>query len=46
LFGIAATDSRTLVAAAGSVFALGVLACYLPARRAATLDPCRIFREE
>ena len=46
LFGIGATDSRTLVAAAGSVFALGVLACYLPARRAATLDPCRIFREE
>jgi ABC-type lipoprotein release transport system permease subunit len=26
--------------------AFGVLASYLPARRAATLDPCRIFREE
>lgn len=46
LFGIAATDSRTLITAAGTVFALGVLACYLPARRAAALDPCRIFREE
>ena len=46
LFGVAATDSRTLVAVAAGVLALGVLASYLPARRAATLDPCRIFREE
>jgi putative ABC transport system permease protein len=46
LFGIAATDSRTLIVAAGGVLAFGVLASYLPARRAATLDPCRIFREE
>ncbi len=46
LFGIAATDPRTLIMAAAGVFAFGVLACYLPARRAATLDPCRIFREE
>jgi ABC-type antimicrobial peptide transport system permease subunit len=46
LFGVAATDSRTLMMVAGGVFALGMLACYLPARRAATLDPCRIFREE
>ncbi len=46
LFGVAATDSRTLIMVAASVLALGVLASYLPARRAATLDPCRIFREE
>jgi putative ABC transport system permease protein len=46
LFGIAATDSRTLILVTAGVFALGVLASYLPARRAATLDPCRIFREE
>jgi putative ABC transport system permease protein len=46
LFGVAATDSRTLILVAGWVLALGVLASYLPARRAATLDPCRIFREE
>jgi putative ABC transport system permease protein len=46
LFGVAATDPRTLVAVAAGVLALGVLASYLPARRAATLDPCRIFREE
>ena len=46
LFGVAATDARTLVVVAAGVLALGVLASYLPARRAAALDPCRIFREE
>ena len=46
LFGIAATDSRTLIMVAAGVLAFGVLASYLPARRAAMLDPCRIFREE
>jgi predicted permease len=46
LFGIAATDSRTLMMVAAGVLAFGMLATYLPARRAATLDPCRIFREE
>jgi len=46
LFGVAATDAPTLIAAAAGVLAFGVLASYLPARRAAGLDPCRIFREE
>jgi len=46
LFGVEASDARTLMAAAAGVLALGVLASYLPARRAAGLDPCRIFREE
>ena len=46
LFGIAANDPRTLSAVAVGVLALGVLASYLPARRAATLEPCRIFSEE
>ena len=46
LFGVAATDSRTLIVVAAGVLAFGVFASYLPARRAATLDPCRIFREE
>ena len=46
LFGVAATDARTLTMVAGGVLAFGVLASYLPARRAATLDPCRIFRED
>jgi putative ABC transport system permease protein len=46
LFGVAATDSRTLIMAAAGVLVFGLLATYLPARRAATLDPCRILREE
>jgi ABC-type antimicrobial peptide transport system permease subunit len=46
LFGVAATDPPTLALVAGGVLALGALASYLPARRAATLDPCRIFRED
>jgi predicted permease len=46
LFGIAATDFRTLIVVAAGVFAFGVLASYLPARRAASLDPCTMFREE
>ena len=46
LFGVAATDSRTLILAAAGVLAVGVLASYLPARRAAALDPCSMFREE
>jgi ABC-type antimicrobial peptide transport system permease subunit len=46
LFGIAPTDLRTLIVVAAAVLAFGVLASYLPARRAATLDPCRIFREQ
>jgi ABC-type lipoprotein release transport system permease subunit len=33
-------------AVAAGVLAFGVLASYLPARRAARLDPCRTFREE
>jgi predicted permease len=46
LFGVAATDARTLILVAAGVLALGVLASYLPARRAAALDPCSMFREE
>jgi predicted permease len=46
LFGIAAADARTLLLVASGVFAFGVLACYLPARRAAGLDPASVFRED
>ena len=46
LFGVAATDARTLTGAAAIVLTLGLLASYLPARRAAKLDPSRIFRED
>jgi putative ABC transport system permease protein len=45
LFGVTATDPGTLVAVAAGVLGLGGLASYLPARRAAALDPSVMFRE-
>jgi hypothetical protein len=46
LFGVTATDPETLLAVAAGVLVLGGLASYLPARRAAALDPCSMFRED
>ena len=46
LFGVAPTDFRTLAGVAAAVLAAGLLAAYLPARRAAALDPCDALREE
>ena len=46
LFGIAATDARTLILVAAGVLGCGVIASYLPARRAAAFDPGVILREE
>jgi ABC-type antimicrobial peptide transport system permease subunit len=46
LFGVGAADTRTLILVAAGVLAVGALASYLPARRAAALDPCSMFREE
>jgi ABC-type antimicrobial peptide transport system permease subunit len=46
VFGVAATDPRTLLLVTAAVFAMGTLASYLPARRAAALDPARMFRED
>jgi putative ABC transport system permease protein len=45
LFGVAADDLRTLLLVAGGVFACGALASYLPARRAARIDPSISLRE-
>ena len=45
LFQVEARDPATFAAAAGVLVAAGVLAAWLPARRAASLDPAAVLRE-
>jgi putative ABC transport system permease protein len=45
LFGVSATDLRALIAIPATLLLVAVLACALPARRAARLDPAQILRE-
>jgi putative ABC transport system permease protein len=46
LFGVSPTDPLTLVVAAASLFAVAVVAGWVPARRAAALDPARALWAE
>src|SRR5579872_4482873 len=46
LFGLKATDLQSLLAAAGLLALVALAASYLPARRAANLDPTAALREE
>jgi len=46
LYGVAPTDSTTLGTAAALLFAVGLAAAWLPARRAARADPMLALREE
>ena len=46
LFGIGATDLFTFASAATLLFALTLLACYVPARRAMRIDPIAALRCE
>jgi putative ABC transport system permease protein len=45
LFGISARDPRTLLGVPAVLTAVALVACLLPARRAARLDPAVILRE-
>ena len=45
LFQVEARDPATFAAAAGVLVAAGLLAAWLPARRAARLDPATVLRE-
>ncbi len=46
LFGVQPTDIMTFVSVAGLLFLVALVACYLPARRAAGLDPMQALRTE
>jgi ABC-type antimicrobial peptide transport system permease subunit len=46
LFGVAPTDPWSLAAGVALVLTMGFAACWLPARRAARLDPVRVLRAE
>jgi predicted permease len=46
LFGIQPADPLAFVSTAGVLAAIGVAAAFLPARRAATLDPIQVLRHE
>jgi predicted permease len=46
LFEVSATDLLTFAAGAATLTAVALAACYLPARRAARLDPMRALRQD
>jgi ABC-type antimicrobial peptide transport system permease subunit len=46
LYGVSATDPTTIVVAAAILSAIALLASYLPARRAAGIEPTTALRED
>jgi ABC-type antimicrobial peptide transport system permease subunit len=46
LFGVAGTDPATYAVVTGVLLAAGVVACWLPARRAARTNPLEALRQE
>ena len=46
LFGVRPADPAALALAVALVFLVGVIACYIPARRAMRVDPMVALRHE
>jgi putative ABC transport system permease protein len=46
LFGVSPTDPATFVAATLAMLGVALIACWLPARRAASTDPVRALRSD
>jgi ABC-type antimicrobial peptide transport system permease subunit len=46
LFGVSATDAVTFSVVAITLIVVGLLACYLPARRATKVDPMIALRRD
>jgi ABC-type lipoprotein release transport system permease subunit len=46
LYGVTPTDPAAFAVAPAILLAVAALACWLPARRAARLDPARALRQD
>jgi putative ABC transport system permease protein len=45
LFGVSATDPTTMALVPGVLMVAAIIACAVPARRAAKVDPAEVLRE-